>query len=255
MPSVATAVRRLETMRMIELARAGNYEGALDTYSFDDLWTYLAVFGYKALSLKVKLEKLFQISHNSNFTKLYLLYNNYKNDFSGIFVKERARDKSKNHAIMDTLYIDKKFPREYNRLMTHEYMKKVFTDLDNKIRGIFIYHYRNNGNIDKRKKFEYKFDDKNFLFEADLTTNASYDFGETFLRVSIVGQKIAQMPNGKLKIQYFYDVCLYDYFEDPVNLKIDMGHTYIMRTKPIPKKGCFIINVKGDIVEKDCKNG
>ena len=154
MPTTS-GLRAAQRLRMVELAQKGEYETALDIYDFDDLWTELVVAGYRFLK-KVELKKLFEKSHNSNFTKLYLLTatKRYRKYLSGIFTQEEPQDEymRERYAIMDTLYIDRYFPREYRRLMDHSEIKKAFITLENKVRKKFVYHYRYNGNKDKRKE-------------------------------------------------------------------------------------------------------
>ena len=251
MPTTS-GLRAVQRLRMVELAQKGEYETALDIYNFDDLWTELVVAGYRLLK-KVELKKLFEKSYNSNFTKLYLLTatKRYRKYFSGIFTQEKPEDEymRERYAIMDTLYIDRYFPREYRRLMNHSEKKKAFITLENKVRNKFVYHYRYNGNKDKRKEKKYPFNDKKVLSKEDFTLTASFDFGNTNLRAFIFKQEIQVLSKDKLKITYYYYEYLYDYFHEPTGIKkFEPGHPYIIRTNPKRNKGTFIMNSKGQVV-------
>lgn len=251
MPTTS-GLRAVQRLRMVELAQKGEYETALDIYDFDDLWTELVVAGYRFLK-KVELKKLFEKSHNSNFTKLYLLTatKRYRKYFSGIFTQEKPEDEymRKKYAIMDTLYIDRYFPRENRRLMNHSEIKRAFRTLESKVIEKFVYHYRYNGNKDKRKGKKYLFGDKKILSKENFTLTTSFDFGNTNLRANITNQAIKVLSKDRLQITYYYYAYLYDYFSEPTQIKnFEPGHPYIMRTMPKLKWGTFIMNSSGHIL-------
>ena len=228
-----------EVLYSIKLARSGAYERALDTLKSADIIHGIIILIVKGKKmLKGDIGALLRKYSDSKFAKLYIMAELFK-EFRGIFVIENPIDSGKNY-MNEALYIDKKFPKEYERIMGLTIVIDGFKKLDTQVKNVFILNYKDNKNRNKASGF-YPFNDRHQKLHIDLTHNGSFDFGNTNLRADIKKQRITR-KNGKTIIRYDYNVYMYEYFEKPLgDTKPDFGRRYIMRTTPIPRTGKVII--------------
>lgn len=228
---IGTVKVSLEIWNSIKLAKKGAYEMALDSLRSADIIHGIILFSYKVS--KKKWRNLFSQYSDSKFAKLYIMAFLFK-EFRGIFVIKKPKD-LRNYP-REALYIDKKFPKEYVRIMNLPKVKKSFENLDTQVKNIFIFHYKDNKNRDKVSG-HYPFDDKHQKLFVNLTDYGAFDFGKTNLRADIKSQKITR-KNRKITIEFSYDVYMYDYFEKPLgDNNGDFGRVYIMRTSPKNRNG------------------
>jgi len=129
-----------EVLYSIKLARSGAYERALDTLKSADIIHGIII-------LIGDIGALLRKYSDSKFAKLYIMAELFK-EFRGIFVIENPIDSGKNY-MNEALYIDKKFPKEYERIMGLTIVIDGFKKLDTQVKNVFILNYKDNKNRNK----------------------------------------------------------------------------------------------------------
>ena len=134
-----------EVLCSIKLARSGAYERASDILESADIIHGIIILIVKGKKmLKGDIGALLRKYSDSKFAKLYIMAELFK-EFRGIFVIENSIDSGKNY-MNEALYIDKKFPKEYERIMGLTMVIDGFKKLDTQVKNVFILNYKDNKN-------------------------------------------------------------------------------------------------------------